>query len=155
LLSKGVDSGAVKGMSDVSRFDQAAIASLRISNGTFRIAIAAPEKIVRTGFGAGWNVFKRFHNVRWEWDMRGCPGLCLIEQQAVAIEAMPLQRHRIANAQPTATHQQRHGAKTHLIRPQVSATALAPADVGCGQKGHNVQITHKIARPFCPWKISC
>ena len=22
-------------------------------------------------------------------------------------------------------------------------------------KGRNVQITYKIARPFCPWKISC
>src|SRR5580658_3702002 len=71
--------------SDIRRFEQTAITPLPIGNSAFWISIAAPEEVAGIRLGAGRNVFERLHDVRGERHVDRCPGLCLIEQKAIAI----------------------------------------------------------------------
>ena len=70
---------------DVCQLEQAAIASLPVGDRALRIAVAAPEEVAGIRLGAGWNVFERFHYLRGERHIDRSPGLCLIEQKAIAI----------------------------------------------------------------------
>ena len=73
------------GLFYVGQFEQTAIASLPVCYCALWIAIAAPEEVAGTRLGAGRNAFERLHDVRGERHVDRCPGLCLIEQKAIAI----------------------------------------------------------------------
>jgi hypothetical protein len=73
------------GCSDICRLEQTAITPLPIGDSAFWISIAAPEEVAGIRLGAGRNAFERLHDVRGERHVDRCPGLCLIEQKAIAI----------------------------------------------------------------------
>ncbi len=89
---------------DISQLEQAAIASLPIGDRAFGIPVAAPEEVAEIGFRAGRQILERLDHEGRERNIDRRSGFRLVEEKAVALEAVAFEGDGVADAQPAPAH---------------------------------------------------
>lgn len=102
-------------LSQVNQFEEAAIAALPIGNDALRLPIATPEKVTWIRLRTGRNILESLDHLWRERHIDRCSGLGLVEKKAIAMKAMPLKSHCVANAEAAPAHQQGHFAKPNSV----------------------------------------
>src|SRR5258708_11120003 len=96
---------------DVSQLEEPAIAALPVRDRALRVAVAAPEEVTRVRLWTRRDIHKILDHKLWKRNVHRCSGLGLIEQEAVAVQAVTLKRDGVADAQPAPSHQQRQSTE--------------------------------------------
>ncbi|MGO9435248.1 MAG: toll/interleukin-1 receptor domain-containing protein [Terracidiphilus sp.] len=93
------------------------------------VSVATPEEVAGIRFRAGRQILEGLDHERRKRNIDRCSGFRLVEEEAVATEAMPFEGDGVADAQSAPAHQQRHSAEPCPIRIGIDESAAIVTDV--------------------------